>query len=253
MRWGLLLVSLMLGCFVDETLGDEDRTPEDDSASTPGGTGGTSDGATSADAGASGMTSAPGDEGASDSRGDEAGSTGAAEEDTSPSDDTAAGSSGGPGDDASTGAGGCGGGGCPLGCTEAHSEQGRGFVLCDQRLWDDAREQCQEFGGDLARVDSEQVGAFLAEAADVAFGADNGGVWIGLHDRDTEGEWQWLEDEDPYWVLGGRNAGVFAPWDLAFGEPNDLGGEDCGAMIPGSGLWNDASCVFPRNYICDLP
>ncbi len=91
--------------------------------------------------------------------------------------------------------------------------------------WDDARTQCQGWGGELAslhwRTDNDQARSL----ADQLCGKD-AAVWIGLSDRAVEGKYVWSDGE---------------PGDFSYfnsGEPNNSGNEDYIQMVPG-GRWND--------------
>ncbi len=73
--------------------------------------------------------------------------------------------------------------------------------------------------------------------------------WIGLHDRNEEGTFQWDNGD----------AVTFDFW--AFGEPNDESDEDCvthnfdrGGSTPAGERrigWNDIGCNHSRRYICE--
>ena len=63
--------------------------------------------------------------------------------------------------------------------------------------------------------------------------------WIGLHDIDTEGTFEWAD---------GSNS-LYRQWNT--GEPNNADlGEDC-AHTSGQPEWNDQSCTFSWScYYC---
>ncbi|KAH0628970.1 hypothetical protein JD844_010646 [Phrynosoma platyrhinos] len=67
--------------------------------------------------------------------------------------------------------------------------------------------------------------------------------WIGLTDKNVEGEWKWLD--------GSSSTSGFTYW--AQGEPNNSdSGEDC-AHLWMNGEWNDVYCTYPCYYICEKP
>jgi len=54
-----------------------------------------------------------------------------------------------------------------------------------------------------------------------------------------EGDWRWVTGEAARFQAFGA------------GEPNDLGGEDCGEWSATDGAWNDVNCFLGRPYICE--
>ena len=106
--------------------------------------------------------------------------------------------------------------------------------------WSSALSFCREFpGGSLARADSFELNRFIARS--VAQGTEN--VWIGLHDRHSEGQFHWVDNNDH---LHG-----FQHW--ARREPNDYRRtEDCVETNRDSlnGYWNDADCIGLRSFVC---
>ena len=99
----------------------------------------------------------------------------------------------------------------------------------------DARNKCQEMGGELAIIESEKENEFIFDLLKKTDGLSPSGVWIGLQ-RQDDGSFQWV-DGTPV---------VYNKW--APGEPNDhLGVEDCAHMYlrvgsPVEGKWNDGPC-----------
>jgi hypothetical protein len=74
-------------------------------------------------------------------------------------------------------------------------------------------------------------------------GLQNGEQWIGLDDRDDEGDYQWANGVD-------LERGVdYENW--ATGEPNNSwGAEDCVEMLD-DGRWNDSDCDDSLRYVCE--
>ncbi len=109
------------------------------------------------------------------------------------------------------------------------------YALCDAPMtFEAARDHCASFGGDLSKIETGAEVLFIDEALERSPTAYR----IGLHDRDNEGDYRWV-DGTPV---------VFS--NYAPGEPNDAGGdEDCTSRIPGSGLWNDTACDA-RAFLC---
>ncbi|KAJ0022148.1 hypothetical protein NQD34_009637, partial [Periophthalmus magnuspinnatus] len=54
-----------------------------------------------------------------------------------------------------------------------------------KRTWEESRSYCQEYGGDLIVINSNEEQEF------VKLYEDN--KWIGLSDRETEGVWKWVD------------------------------------------------------------
>ena len=115
-----------------------------------------------------------------------------------------------------------------------------GYTLCrTRRNWSQARRDCARQGGRLVILEDAQEN--LAVGALVRVWQDNP-FWIGLSDRDTEGEWKWTNEtllDYPGWGEG---------------EPNDYGnGEDCAhSNWRGDGVWNDSRCGGGDAYVCEF-
>lgn len=72
--------------------------------------------------------------------------------------------------------------------------------------------------------------------------------WIGLNDRDMENSFEWLTDEPivPFYPPKNREP----PW--ASQEPSDsIPGEDCAAIAPQAGTFNDLPCMDPLAFVCE--
>jgi len=102
--------------------------------------------------------------------------------------------------------------------------------------WSDAEAYAvTNLGGHLATVDSSQLDNWIWNT----FGnAANRNLWIGLTDKDSEGQFKWI-------ATGA--AASYANWYT--GEPNNFNNEDyvfilrsgfSGGNGPGEGKWNDA-------------
>uniref|UniRef100_A0A8U8BIN5 Uncharacterized protein n=1 Tax=Geospiza parvula TaxID=87175 RepID=A0A8U8BIN5_GEOPR len=103
--------------------------------------------------------------------------------------------------------------------------------------WERARERCRERRADLVVVGSFAEQQFLMSRA------RNERFWIGLTDRNSEGNWEWVDGTD--------YKSSFTFWQE--GEPNDSGNnEDC-AHLWISGKWNDVHCTFECFFVCERP
>jgi hypothetical protein len=102
--------------------------------------------------------------------------------------------------------------------------------------WEEAQLACLELGWQLATPadDEQQEGLWrYAQPLEHVF-------WLGLSDREVEGQWVWIDGADV----------AYGNWD--YGEPNDYGyyGEDC-AAIRGTGAWDDRHCEEAYGLACE--
>jgi Lectin C-type domain/Domain of unknown function (DUF2341) len=132
------------------------------------------------------------------------------------------------------------------GCTKVE-QSGRNYFFCStSRTWTDARSKCQlQLLGDLVRIDDLDENSFIT-------GNVLGDTWIGAHDRDTEGAWEWADNEALFWAgaAGGATVGgAYVKW--GGGEPNDgSSNEDCGQISAGN--WTDKPCTQTRPFVCEV-
>jgi hypothetical protein len=114
------------------------------------------------------------------------------------------------------------------------------YLVCARRVtYRLAEIICADQGATPLKIDSASENTWVHRAARGVSAQD---FWIGLTDRETEGEFVWADgtSDDDYSAWGG-------------GEPNDFGtGEDC-THYRSDGLWNDANCDGARGVICELP
>ena len=90
--------------------------------------------------------------------------------------------------------------------------------------WDEAKADAELRGGRLAIIDTPEKNSEVM-SLDGNWG-QNRAAFIGLTDRDTEGQWKWIDGSPLTW----------SNWKG--GEPNDAGGEDVAAIVKNEG-WND--------------
>lgn len=138
---------------------------------------------------------------------------------------------------------------CPQGWTGHRSS----CYLVFNRLtnqWNQARQVCQEHGGDLVEIGSSEENNFVyALARSKAYSQKF--MWIGLLRGSADETFSWVND--PYPPL-------YSNW--ALGEPNDFSGrgENCGHMYiwtnPKGKQWNDELCVDPyigsMIFMCEI-
>lgn len=100
---------------------------------------------------------------------------------------------------------------------------GHGYEETPNLTWEEANQYAERFGAFLATVRSKEENKWI----DSVFGVKN--KWIGINDREKEGEYVWASGE--------KNA--YTNWNT--GEPNNYGtGEDYGHIGDNAeGKWND--------------
>jgi cysteine-rich repeat protein len=108
------------------------------------------------------------------------------------------------------------------------------YRLVEEPLgWDQARARCAQMGAHLAVLDGEAAHAFVA-------GWAHGGVWIGAHDREREGELHWVTGAP---VVFSR----FAP-----GEPDDATGQSDCVSLDSDQVWHDRPCWSRYAALCEV-
>uniref|UniRef100_A0AAQ4RPR5 C-type lectin domain-containing protein n=1 Tax=Gasterosteus aculeatus aculeatus TaxID=481459 RepID=A0AAQ4RPR5_GASAC len=120
------------------------------------------------------------------------------------------------------------------------------FFSSQTLTWSSSRSWCRTQGGDLLVVDSqpEQVEDNLSGRR----------LWIGLSDREEEGEWRWVDGSrvlsDVQFWLSRPGLGP-EPDDWKLDDPR---GEDCGLLDASEqalGSWMDGSCEESYRWICE--
>ena len=102
--------------------------------------------------------------------------------------------------------------------------------------WSDARTTCQNLGGDLAIIRSQDENNFTLELLKKQKTVTYYGAWLGLYRNPSAGD-------EFYWIDDTPQAGQFSAW--ARGQPNQVQ-EKCGHMYAASdkiGKWNDKECI----------
>jgi hypothetical protein len=113
----------------------------------------------------------------------------------------------------------------------------RGFELCEDELtWAQARDACALRSMTLASIhvemESEGLGALVPSPRV---------VWIGLSDRDVEGDYAWVDLSPTDFTAWGPN------------EPEDADGEEDCVALDHEGAWSAWRCETPQPYVCADP
>ena len=101
--------------------------------------------------------------------------------------------------------------------------------------WSDARTTCQNLGGDLSIIRSQNENNFTLELLKKQKTVTFYGAWLGLYRKQSAGD-------AFYWIDDTPLTGQFSAW--AKGEPNQVQ-EKCVHMYAASdriGKWNDKEC-----------
>ncbi|XP_053335428.1 CD209 antigen-like protein E [Clarias gariepinus] len=107
----------------------------------------------------------------------------------------------------------------------------------EYKNWTESRQDCIKRGADLVIINSREEQEFIIKQVNGKIQA-----WIGLSDRETEGEWKWVDGTPlttEFW---------------ASGEPNNGGGdENCVEFYSGDtgNFWNDLKCFTKLKWICE--
>ncbi|CAH1775812.1 unnamed protein product [Owenia fusiformis] len=108
----------------------------------------------------------------------------------------------------------------------------------DERLsWHESESRCQENGGHLLSIHSEQEERFIIGQLEIDyFGRD---IWIGLNELDLQHGYRWSDKSPTDYINWNTN------------EPNDHdGAERCVVFLTRTGKWNDDLCSVINGYIC---
>ncbi|XP_053335470.1 CD209 antigen-like protein E [Clarias gariepinus] len=107
-----------------------------------------------------------------------------------------------------------------------------------KKNWTESRQDCRDKGADLLIINSTEEQEFISKQLNSSV------YWIGLSDRDTEGEWKWVDGTTLTTEFWGS------------GEPSNSSGgkdEDCVEIYFYSNryIWNDNKCSESLHWICE--
>ncbi|KAA0703938.1 C-type lectin domain family 10 member A [Triplophysa tibetana] len=106
-------------------------------------------------------------------------------------------------------------------------------IISERKNWSESRRYCRERGADLIIINNKEEQDFLVRFL------NEDSLWIGLSERDVEGEWKWK------WVDNSTLNMSF--WGS--GEPSSSQGEDC--ALYNSREWNTYPCNTNFHSICE--
>eukprot|EP00058_Branchiostoma_floridae_P020618 XP_002606108.1 hypothetical protein BRAFLDRAFT_88018 [Branchiostoma floridae] len=147
-----------------------------------------------------------------------------------------------------------------LACLDGYSLHGLTCYKAFDQLsnYNDAREACVAEGGMLAMPKDDATNSFLYSLA------SSGSYWIGLNDKENEGQFHWEDGDllgggDMIGLLGDISVQVLSEGEGLGGDfnnwiPGEPSGshadEDCAHFRDGVSLWGDSRCSFSYNYFC---
>ena len=124
-------------------------------------------------------------------------------------------------------------------CSTGWVQHGKScYIVIDipTKEWSAARRNCLKFGGDLAKITSNDENQFVYNLIGNQTYTTWWGVWIGLHRK---------KDNKFYWTDGTLLTG-YNKWKA--GEPNNPSTEKCSHLYGKSsswrGKWNDIPCTI---------
>jgi hypothetical protein len=120
-------------------------------------------------------------------------------------------------------------------CPTVESE-GDTFHLCGRWIaWPEASALCESHGLALATFTSEAQARAVAAAATAG---EHESAWIGLTDREVDGEFRWASGAAP----------AFTPW--AEGEPTNENGREHCVQAQRGGAWITRACESRDVFVC---
>lgn len=116
--------------------------------------------------------------------------------------------------------------------SEAQEFNGHYYLICSPNqvtTWEEAAAYCQDLGGYLATITSQEENTFLTS---LITGAGRRSAYIGLSDKEEEGTWTWVTGE------------AFSYQNWRGTEPNNDDGDEYYVMVYDDGSWNDANFIY---------
>ena len=101
-------------------------------------------------------------------------------------------------------------------------------VFNEAYSWNEAEDLCESMGGHLATITSKKENDFIKTLLGENF------YYIGANDRQTEGQWKWVTDEE------------FSYTNWEEGQPDNAFNNEHFLMIYPDGTWNDLTSKYPN-------
>ncbi|KAK3775710.1 hypothetical protein RRG08_067411 [Elysia crispata] len=131
---------------------------------------------------------------------------------------------------------------CPPGWHTSKTSRSCIKLFLSRKSWDDARKACQAQGADLLINYNKEKEKLIYEDEDTLLTQE---CWIGLNDRNHEGDFNWLDD---------RQKITNVPWYP--GEPNNYKNRQHCVIVnnkPNLGVFLfDQWCIHTRYFICEF-
>ena len=112
--------------------------------------------------------------------------------------------------------------------------------------WYDAKTLCENMGGHLVSVTSEEETNFLVNLVNDHYKEESGCyIWLGATDRDSEGNWKWITGENisyTKWFPDEPNNSIW----------NEEGAENYAQFYTWQGDWNDTSGCSKMPFVCEI-
>lgn len=126
--------------------------------------------------------------------------------------------------------------GTTSGSSDWHALEHSSYRYVDiRRTFQDAREYCQKFGGDLAQLKTREINDFVQTLI------GNQSVWFGLTDPEENCDYQWID--------GSSHNHTFTAWnasDTSLCHANS----HCVQLIA-HGRWQEHNCSSPSSFVCE--
>ncbi|CAB1326932.1 unnamed protein product [Coregonus sp. 'balchen'] len=118
------------------------------------------------------------------------------------------------------------------------------FLSTEKKSWTESRQDCLGRGAHLVIINSRAEQEFIHQWV----GCLN--IYLGFHDTNTEGVWEWIND--------GQSGQSSAPGTTYWrdGEPNNTNqDEDCAHLSKKESdplkSWNDIPCTTKIHWVCE--
>lgn len=108
------------------------------------------------------------------------------------------------------------------------------YLSNNTAYWDPARQDCANNGGHLVTITSSGENSFLTNST------ATGSIWIGLTDKNSEGNFVWITGE----------TFSYSNWDT--GQPDNANGNQHYGILQNNGRWDDGYIGNSYHYILEI-